>query len=323
MEFRIPQMPMELNQFPLRIEITNKCNLKCDYCLSLTSSFYRNRPETDFTALKKFIKSLKIRALFLLGGEVCFYHKIKELAKYCLDNKVGIGIVTNGTILESYKKLSRINKDISYLVSYNEEGHPRRLELCDKFIKEMNVNSVNILVNKNNIDTVIKRVDRFSRLNKIKLIKIFSDERTNKGSYDKLFESLAKKYKKVYVHDYSLMKGYLEKVKDIKGLGVRCDNPLSLKGNSISFCKNIEDFGMDITKIDFSKKDNHDKLIDKFLRFQKTINSGKIRYCKRCRFKSYVTRDEMVAQWVINNLRKHKKYQILKKMFDKKARWAC
>ncbi|MBM3247878.1 MAG: radical SAM protein [Candidatus Omnitrophica bacterium] len=314
---------MELNQFPLRIEITNKCNLKCDYCLSLTSCYYRNRPETDFAAVKKFIKFLKIRALFLLGGEVCFYHKMKELAKYCLDHKVGIGIVTNGTILDKYKELSKINKNISYLVSYNEEGHPRRLELCDKFIKEMNVNSINILVNKNNLNTIIKRVERFHRLKKIRLIKIFSDERTNKGSYDRLFESLASKYKKVYIHDYSLMKGCLEKVEDIKGLRVRCDNPLSLKGNSISFCKNIEYFGMDITEIDFSKKYNRDRLKDKFLRFQKTINSGKVRYCKRCRFKSYITRDELVAQWVINNLRKHKKYQILKKMFNRKARWAC
>ena len=157
---------MELNQYPLRIEITNKCNLKCDYCLSLTSSYYRNRPETNFAALKKFIKFLRIKSLLLLGGEVCYYHKINGLADYCFKNNISVGIITNGVLLDRYKEISAINKRIIYIVSYNKEGCLDRLKMCDRFIKEMNARVINILINEGNENNVVGQVKKFQKMKK-------------------------------------------------------------------------------------------------------------------------------------------------------------
>lgn len=172
-----------------------------------------------------------------MGGEVCFYHKINELVEYCLKNKVALGIVTNGTILDRYKTLSKINNKIRYVVSYNKEGCPNRLKSCERFIKEMKVNAVNILINKKNRNTVIRQIEKFHKMRKIKLIKIFSDERAKKGKYASFFEYLVSKYNKVYILDYSLMKDSFEKIEDTEGYKIKCNNPFSLKGNNISFCK--------------------------------------------------------------------------------------
>lgn len=294
---------MELNQYPLRIEITNRCNLRCEYCLSLASSDYRNRPETDFDALIKFIKYLQINQLFLLGGEVCYYYKIDELANYCLENKVGLKIATNGTLLDRYKEISKINKNITYVVSYNKEGCRDRLKMCDKFVKEMNVKVINILLNEENKDTINDTVEKFQKTKKVNWMCIFSDERTKKGRYDSLFESLVSRYDKVFIFDYLLKKGAIERIEDYKAHkhNIRCCHPLSLKGNNISFCKNIEDFGMKITGIDFSKKKNVDGLKIEFNKFQKKINLGKVPGCGECRFKELLTEVDDALEWVSSN----------------------
>ncbi len=296
---------MNISDVGLRVECTNKCNLRCDYCLSLTSEEYRNRPETNFEALARFIEALKINRLFLIGGEICFYYRIEALMRFCRKKNIIVGTFTNGTLLKEYLRLIAINRELRIGVSYNQEGHPQRLNLCDQFIEQMPVCAINILVNDQSVTQLSSLVERFSKLKKIEHIKLFSDEDEAIGPYQALFESLVEKYPKVYIHDFHLRQGLAEKVATSRWYGIVCNHPLSIKGNSISFCKNIENFGMDITQIDFTQQQNINRLQQRFDDFQEKIQSGEIEYCRKCRFKTLLNKEMLIANWMETSLRQY------------------
>ncbi|MBP7795749.1 MAG: radical SAM protein [Elusimicrobiales bacterium] len=92
------------------VEITHRCNLRCDFCY-LFSSKYQIKKEINFNNIKKFIKNLKFKTEFYItGGEPLLYKEIIEFMRYIKSEGHSVGLNTNGTLLT--KELSRMISDI-------------------------------------------------------------------------------------------------------------------------------------------------------------------------------------------------------------------
>ncbi len=92
--------------------ITNKCNLKCDYCYRMESDI-PFMPEQDFNQYLNKLKNMGCKVLNITGGETLLHPKWKEYVAYA--KKLGYRIVlsTNGLLLDINEK---ILNDIDVLV---------------------------------------------------------------------------------------------------------------------------------------------------------------------------------------------------------------
>lgn len=126
-----------LDYFPLNyllVILTQKCNLKCDYCLRGANSKKGDDLEIPFEKLKHIIISAHragCRGAGLTGGEFYLYSKWQDLVLLlgqlkwnCLIETNGIAISKNSSLLEFTKKAigNRLSIRVS-LDSYNEQKH--------------------------------------------------------------------------------------------------------------------------------------------------------------------------------------------------------
>ncbi|MBU4348151.1 radical SAM protein, partial [Patescibacteria group bacterium] len=107
-----------LNNFPLRVSITDHCNLNCFFCSNEGMDFKnRNNHEIDLESFKYLVKTTKVaglQTLSLTGGEPTIYSKIEELLDFVVSQKIPRTFFhTNGIALT--KKL--IDK---YLVHFSK-----------------------------------------------------------------------------------------------------------------------------------------------------------------------------------------------------------
>jgi len=127
----------DLNSPPissLAIIVTQKCNLKCSYCLRDANSDEKPNPEISFEKLKNIIISAHrsgCRSTGLTGGEFYLYSKWRELLNLIGQLKWNCLIETNGVIISQDKKIleytaESIGNKLSMLVSldnYDERRH--------------------------------------------------------------------------------------------------------------------------------------------------------------------------------------------------------
>lgn len=100
---------MKRNYTSIRLEITSKCNLNCEYCHN--SSF--NNSKNDMTTqeiidlVKKLDEKNKIKKILLTGGEPLMNKDICLLISTFTDMGIKLDMVTNGTLItkELLKKL--------------------------------------------------------------------------------------------------------------------------------------------------------------------------------------------------------------------------
>jgi MoaA/NifB/PqqE/SkfB family radical SAM enzyme len=79
------------------IELTNACNLKCEYCYvdkQKHNEFSFNIVTSIVTALQK----MGTRVILLTGGEIFLHSDIKKIVKYIEEKKMLMVLYTNGTI---------------------------------------------------------------------------------------------------------------------------------------------------------------------------------------------------------------------------------
>ena len=104
----------------LIIELTRRCNLKCDHCLRGAAQ----RVDIDPNTICKFLKKNNIQQIFYLsftGGEPCLnIPAIKVITNFLVKQKISIVcfyMATNGTIfnldmLEPFTKLYTLIEDV-------------------------------------------------------------------------------------------------------------------------------------------------------------------------------------------------------------------
>jgi len=81
------------------IQITDRCNLKCQYCYMDANKDNRDISLDQFKEIVKKFKVLGIRNVMLSGGEPCLHAELTKMIDYLHANQLGCGLVTNGTEL--------------------------------------------------------------------------------------------------------------------------------------------------------------------------------------------------------------------------------
>ena len=123
----------------LMIFVTNRCNLKCDYCF--VDANFSNQKELTVEEIKEAIDIIKpTRVVHLTGGEPFLrYDDIIEIAEYALERVPSVVINTNGTILD--KDLTKIKnlkgKEVCLIISLDgfKENHDRACGVDGTFEK--------------------------------------------------------------------------------------------------------------------------------------------------------------------------------------------
>ncbi len=108
-----PLEKMKLNS--IYLEITSKCNLNCIMCIR--RAWRDEIGDMDFKLLKKIIheaKELGVEWIWFAGyGEPLIYEHFEEAVKEVKQNKIKLGITTNGTLIDEdmAKTLSKYKVD--------------------------------------------------------------------------------------------------------------------------------------------------------------------------------------------------------------------
>ena len=152
----------------LMIELTNKCNLSCPFCLTGKGGDLRKKGEMTFLKFKKIVNSrLDLRQILLWGGmgEPFLASDIIKIINYASEKILYLDIHTNGMALnkekinnlniknkleitfsidgvnqkvyEAYRRdgdLKKVLKNLSYLVNFKKEKDLSNLEIVWQFL---------------------------------------------------------------------------------------------------------------------------------------------------------------------------------------------
>lgn len=145
----------------LYFEITNKCNLNCDYCYN-NSSINNINNELTTDEIKKAILKLKdqhaLSTITFSGGEPFLRNDLLELIVFCFHNKISPNVITNGTLLK------KINKEdyafFNHLTISLHQGMNTQIDFSYiKSIKELTKIKFNVVLNKNNANCLNEYLD--------------------------------------------------------------------------------------------------------------------------------------------------------------------
>ena len=96
----------------MEINLTNKCNLKCKWCISSNT---RGFESIEINALERFFESFKKiggkAVTFSGGGEPTLYKEFKRATLSAKKEGLDIGLMTNGNYLKQYKDVIGNNFD--------------------------------------------------------------------------------------------------------------------------------------------------------------------------------------------------------------------
>lgn len=160
----------------LVIQITNRCNLMCDYCCMDSSS--NNIEEEDFinTDIIKKIKILNPKQIVISGGEPLVKDNLFEICE-CIKNEFNtkLSLSTNGTLIDKFNSKKIVNYfdgiDIS-LDGYNDNTCS---QIRGKGVYESVIRGINLLREEKcipiSLSTVIGKFNRESEQKFIDLCK--------------------------------------------------------------------------------------------------------------------------------------------------------
>lgn len=85
------------------IELTNKCNLRCEFCFHSNDSMTRKKGSMDFETFKKIIKDIegfKPRLSLHHSGESFLHKDLLRFIGYAKEHGLYVGLTTNGTLID-------------------------------------------------------------------------------------------------------------------------------------------------------------------------------------------------------------------------------
>lgn len=117
------------------VELTNACNLKCNYCYNYSNprnNKYLSNPISFFESLRK----SGVCSLELTGGEPLLHRKIKDIIRYCCTHYDLVALLTNGTLLdEELLQIFSKHKDTLYVQTDLDATDPTLMtKICGKNI---------------------------------------------------------------------------------------------------------------------------------------------------------------------------------------------
>lgn len=215
---------MEQKKYNLLFELTQKCNLNCEYC------FYRDygriSSELNFHQFQTILDKYKdIKNIYFTGGEctLCFdFIKIIQLAK----TRANVILFTNGLTIADDTFYSSIDKYVdNYIItfdSFNEDYACRlKTDLTINSIKKIVTNSPNklivkICINKYNLaglESTIKELIKLGvRKISINFIHNITSNNINfeleKKELKQVFQILDKYKKYLFINFYEMIKNF-------------------------------------------------------------------------------------------------------------------
>ncbi|PKN23233.1 MAG: radical SAM protein [Deltaproteobacteria bacterium HGW-Deltaproteobacteria-3] len=98
-------IPLSLKKFKkIYIEITNRCNLACSFCLRSNRAKAFMRPE-NFRAILGRIKDHTDHLALHVLGEPLLHPELDEILALCQEHALKINLTTNGTLLSQRREL--------------------------------------------------------------------------------------------------------------------------------------------------------------------------------------------------------------------------
>jgi len=142
--------------FPITMEIhlTNKCNMKCNYCCFIDRHNKDTLPTLKAKMIIDIFSKIKVKGLIFSGGGEPTVHKdFKEIVKHAFNKNLDIGLITNGLIypdILEYLTWVRFSLD-----TFNSEIY-KKIKGVDKLhIAEGNIRKAVVAKKKNNLKVTI------------------------------------------------------------------------------------------------------------------------------------------------------------------------
>ncbi len=151
------------------LEITNNCNLNCDFCIKNS----RKNKFLSFDEFKIIIKNINNYTNYLyfhILGEPLLHPNLNEFIDYAKDNNMKVNITTNGYLINKIKTKNVRQLNIS-LHSFNNKYNKGIDEyLSDIFkkvdeIKENTYVSYRLWLKNNNIKNILDRINKKYKIN--------------------------------------------------------------------------------------------------------------------------------------------------------------
>jgi MoaA/NifB/PqqE/SkfB family radical SAM enzyme len=111
----------------LCVELANRCNLHCGYCLRDEDALYHNRPEFFSTELLEKILGearsvLDLGLVLFTGGEVTMHPRFGEIVQIVASQGLQFGFVTNGWLFDRVYPVLVENLAAVRLVAFSLDG---------------------------------------------------------------------------------------------------------------------------------------------------------------------------------------------------------
>lgn len=153
------------------LELTNRCNLKCQYC-----SIEKDNIKDMSLDTINYLKKLNIETIILSGGEPFLHPQFEEIIELCCQNFKQVGITTNGTLItENFIEKILKFKNLTIQISIDGtkdihdffRGNGSYEVVCNNIkkllTKKINIQTMSVLT-KDNIYTIDKMVQAIKRM---------------------------------------------------------------------------------------------------------------------------------------------------------------
>lgn len=147
----------------VKIELTSKCNLKCNFCFS-------RKTEEELTTKEIFriiddIKNSGTKAVRFTGGEVFLRNDLKDIVKYAKSKNLYVILNTNGTLVNK-KNIGIFNYVDDVLVSVNYKEDFAQKEKLFKELRKFNlILRAGTILTKQNIEQIGAYYEFFKKQN--------------------------------------------------------------------------------------------------------------------------------------------------------------
>ena len=104
----------------LSIELTEGCNLRCDYCYrNSDASKLNHMPTEELLSLIDKLWAAGLRTVELTGGEPTVHRDFRKILAFCADKFAMVGVLTNGTRLDDQlaQQFAELRNKLVYSVS--------------------------------------------------------------------------------------------------------------------------------------------------------------------------------------------------------------
>lgn len=224
----------------------NTCNFKCSYCPTGLHDASVKWPELNtiigfISKVKKHFPQKKLYFEFT-GGEVTHYKHFLDVCKFCKDNDVRVGLITNGSKKIDYWEASKQYFDHICLSFHPEFADPEHFFNVVKTIRNDLRTHVNIMMKPENFDECYEIANKIKNLGNISmalqpLIVDFGDtlynyDKFQKNIIDKQFELITKFIK--FDRNFDYYRGAMKRVVNEKEEVITAQSLINSKENDWS-----------------------------------------------------------------------------------------